>query len=404
MNRIISGPLALLVLCSVSFADGDLDDKARDAAIAKAIAYLDQNVTRLPESAGTPKKQFTYATTGLVYLMSGMSRTGKSRIAPIKKYLVRYVEEVEARLKDEANIAQRSGNFSSDKLIQYTWPVAMTGLFFGELHEHGLYQAEMKKMLPRVIAILDAAQQANGGWGHHVVQQARKERPPRIRGMVIAGGGYPDTLTAACNQVAITVGALQGVRGIRKSESIPRAIDYYREAQLSNGSYGYDASQRSAGQSKSNPSRTAGAVYAMLCLGMKRDKTVEKSIDYFMDEFAFLPEGHGSSTLNLWQGALACHALGKKQWKRFREEFEPRIIAKQDEKGHLACICEKRSFAATNDSDDPFKGRAGAFWTLGAKTYTTALHAYILLLDRGNLKLHTRAPTKRTTTKRRGRR
>ena len=54
---------------------------------------------------------------------------------------------------------------------------------------------------------------------------------------------------------------------------------------------------------------------------------------------------------------------------------------------------------ATNDSEDPFKGRAGAFWSVGAKTYTTALHAYILLLDRGNLKLHRQAGKKRTTTK-----
>ena len=393
MTRII---LPLLLLCPVSLAD----DAARDAAIKRAIAYLDKNVARMPDSAGTPRKQFTYATTGLVYLMSGQSRTGASRIAPIKKYLVRYVAEVEGRLKDDSNIAARSGNFSSNKLIQYTWPIAMTGLFFGELHEHGLYQAEMKKMLPRVIAILDAAQQKNGGWGHHVVLQEKTERAP-VPGMAFAGGGYPDTLTAACNQVAITLGSLRGVRGIKKSKSIAPAIDYYREAQLGNGSYGYDASQRSAGQSKSNPSRTAGAVYAMLCLGMKRDKTVEKSIDYFMDEFAFLPEGHGSSTLNLWQGALACHALGKQQWKRFREQFEPRIIANQDEQGHLACICEKRSFAATNDSEDPFKGRAGAFWSVGAKTYTTALHTYILLLDRGNLKLHKPAGKKRTTTKRR---
>ncbi|MHC4956303.1 MAG: prenyltransferase/squalene oxidase repeat-containing protein [Planctomycetota bacterium] len=263
-------------------------------------------------------------------------------------------------------------------------------------------------MLPRVIAILDAAQQADGGWGHHVVKNKRptreriRQRPGQM--IAMAGGGYPDTLTAAANTVAITLGSLRHMKAIKPSKSIAKGIEYYRMAQLPNGSFGYDATQRAAGMAKTNPSRTAGAIYAMHCLGMKRDKTFEKSVDYVMREFAFLPEGHGSSTLNLWQAAMACHALGKNEWKRFREAFEPRILAKQGEEGNLACICEERAFGATNDSKDPFGGRAGSFFTNGQRTYNTALHAYILLLDRGKLKLHKPAGKKRVTTKKRKRR
>jgi len=385
--------------------DAKPDDRARDGAISKAIAYLEKNVTRLPDVSGTPRKPFTYSVTGLVYLMSGTTRTGKSRIKPIKDYLVDYVEEVERRLKDPDAIAPRSGQFSSNKLIQYTWPIATAGLFFGELHERGLYKAEMKRVLPRVIAILDAAQQPNGGWGHHVVQQPRRKRaaPTVRRGMIIAmaGGGYPDTLTAACNTVAISVGSLRTIRGLASPRSIAKGIEYYRAAQLPNGSFGYDDSQRSAGMAKTNASRTAGAIYAMYCLGMPRDRQFEKSVDYMMREFEYLPEGHGSSALNLWQAAMACHALGKAPWKRFRESFEARIVANQDTEGHLACICEEKVFGATNDSKDPFGGRAGVRFTRGLKTYTTALHAYILLLDRGELKLHRPTGKKRVTTKRR---
>jgi len=400
--------LLLTALWTVASADEPMDDAKRDAAVAKAITYLDQHVPRLPDVSGTPRKPFTYSVTGLVYLMSDRTRTGKSRIKPIKEYLVAYVAEVERRLKDPQSIAPRSGQFSSDKLIQYTWPIATTGLFFGELHERGLYKAEMKKVLPRIVAILDAAQQPNGGWGHHVVQQARPERkqPEQRPGMqiAIAGGGYPDTLTAACNTTAITLGSLRHIKGIPVSRSIAQGIEYYRQAQLPNGSFGYDDSQRSAGAAKTNASRTAGALYAMHCLGMPRDRTFDKSLDYVLQEFEYLPEGHGSSSLNLWQASMAFHALGKREWKQFREAFEPRILAKQDEEGHLACICESKAFGATDDSKDPFGGRAGVRFSNGLKTYTTALHAYILLLDRGKLKLHQPVGKKRTTTKKRARR
>jgi len=392
----------LLLLAPLALAGESLNNKKRDAAIAKAIAYLEQNVSRLPDVSGTPRKPFTYSVTGLVYLMSDRTRTGKSRIKPIKEYLVDYVEEVERRLQDPDSIAPRSGNFSSNKLIQYTWPIATTGLFFGELHQRGLYQAEMKQLLPRVIAILDAAQQPNGGWGHHVVQQprAKREAPPQRPGVMIAmaGGGYPDTLTAACNTTAITLGSLRHIKGIPASRSLAKGIEYYRQAQLPNGSFGYDDSQRSAGRAKTNASRTAGALYAMHCLGMPRDRQFEKSVDYVMNEFDHLPDGHGSSTLNLWQAAMACHALGKREWKLFRESFEPRILANQDEDGHLACICDEKVFGATNDSKDPFGGRAGVRFAKGLRTYTTALHTYILLLDKGKLKLHRPVGRKRTTT------
>jgi hypothetical protein len=218
--------------------------------------------------------------------------------------------------------------------------------------------------------------------------------------IAMAGGGYPDTLTAACNTTAITLGSLRLIKGIPVSRSIDKGIEYYRQAQLPNGSFGYDDSQRSAGAAKTNASRTGAALYAMHCLGMPRDRVFEKSVDYVMSEFEYLPEGHGSSTLNLWQAAMAFHALGKREWKQFREAFEPRILAKQDEEGNLACICEGKAFGATDDSKDPFGGRAGTMFTDGIKTYTTALHAYILLLDRGKLKLERPVGKLRTTTKR----
>jgi hypothetical protein len=187
--------LSLLLLTSITFAS--------DAAAKKAIAFLEKQVTRLPDSSGTPRKQFVYATTGLVYLMDPNTRTGPSRIRPLKEYLVRYVDEVERRLKDPASLPERHGSFNSNNLIQYTWPLAQTLLFFGELKARGLYGAEMKRQIPRLVAILEKAQDANGGWGHGQVTGE--------------GGGYPSTLVAASNCVAIAIGSVSPEPALRRT-------------------------------------------------------------------------------------------------------------------------------------------------------------------------------------------
>lgn len=384
----------LLLLCAGVHA-GDTKTTVR-----KAIHFLETTVPRLPEVGGTPRKQFVYATTGLVYLMEQETRTGKDRIRPLKDYLARYADDVERKLKSPANRPPSFGLASSEYVTQYTWSIAQTLWFFGELHARGLYRAEMKKRIPRLVGILERAQRENGGWGHAQLsglppKRKGKEDDPVAR--VLAGmGGYPSTLVSASNCVAIALGS---VREIAPSDAIEKAREYYRKAQLSNGAFPYDPSQRSSGPAKTNPSRTAGSIYAMHCLGMPRDRAMEKSIDYIRREFAFLPEGHGSSSLNLFHAALCCHALGKKDWERFKEEFFGRIAEKQDKDGHLACICENRAFGATNDSKDPFGGRAPSFLGEAQRAYTTSLHTFILLLDRGTLKLHQPMKGRRVTTK-----
>lgn len=376
---VVRNILILLVLSSAALAKDD----TTTAAIRKAVAYLETNVTKLPESSGTPRKQFVYATTGLVYLMDPNTRTGASRIKPLKQYLVQYIGEVEKRLKDPQSLPERHGLFSSDNLVQYTWPIAQTLMFFGELRARGLYKREMNKQIPRLVAILAAAQETNGGWGHGKVRTK--------------GGGYPSTLLASANTVAIALGTVSP-----RSHTIEPARKYYLAAQLPNGSFAYDPSQRSAGRAMTNPSRTAASIYAMHCLGMRRDKAMEKSIDYVLKNFDFLAEGHGSSTLNLYQAALCFRALGKNEWKRFKTAYFPRIVNKQDKTGHLACICEEKVFGATNDSKDPFGGRAAMFMN-GQKAYTTSLHAFILLLDKNPPEQHTPMKKKRVTTPRRKR-
>jgi hypothetical protein len=84
-------------------------------------------------------------------------------------------------------------------------------------------------------------------------------------------------------------------------------------------------------------------------------------------------------------GALACRMLGDEEWKAFKEMYFPRIAAAQEKDGVLKCVCENKAFGVTCDSADPFGGIAA--FADQQKAYTTALHAFVLLLDRGQLKI-----------------
>jgi len=198
-------------------------------------------------------------------------------------------------------------------------------------------------------------------------------------------GGYPSTLVSSSNCVAIAVGLADAMEGHEREEAVRRARAYYRAARLPNGSFPYDPSQRQSGFAKTNAGRTAGALYAWHALGMERDDVFGGSVRYLMDNLEWVAEGHGSPCLNMFHGALACRMLGDDEWQRFREMYEARVIAAQEESGALKCICENKAFGVTCDSAERMGG-IGSFADQQA-AYTTALHAFVLLLDRGHLKI-----------------
>ena len=137
----------------------------------------------------------------------------------------------------------------------------------------------------------------------------------------------------------------------------------------------------------------------MHCLGMPRGRAFQGSVDYLEKNLEWVCEGHGSPCLNMLHGALACHRLGRDVWLRFRRKFETRIIAAQDDEGCLSCICENKAFGVTCDSKSPFANVG--FLRDGRRTYTTALHTFVLLLDRGNLQIIKRRKPGPATTPRR---
>jgi hypothetical protein len=79
--------------------------------------------------------------------------------------------------------------------------------------------------------------------------------------------------------------------------------------------------------------------------------------------------------------------------------YEPRIVAAQEASGVLRCVCEGKAFGVTCDSKSPFGGIA--VFADQQAAYTTALHAFVLLLDRGVLSiLDRRRPGPAITPKR----
>ena len=399
--------LPLLVLALVPAARAkepaaSPDDGARRQAIRKGIAYLDDRLFRLPRTSGTPRKPFTYAVAGLVHLMNAETRTGSARASPvarIRDHLVDWIDGVAERAAETDELPDAPGHFTSERLVQYTWPVAMTAWFFAELDLRGMATPSTRKALDRCVTVLVAAQQGDGGWGHHAwdagPEDERRESPldrfaPELRDrMRQAGGSYPTTLVSASNVVAIALGILDASgKHDDLAPCLERARTYFREAQLDDGSFPYDPSQRSALGSKTAVGRTAGAIVAWHCLGVRRDRAFRDATEYLLDKLEWIPEGHGSPCLNVMHGALACRLLGEETWRRFRELHEPAILEHQAEEGWLDCICEQRAFGVTCDS--PRAGQAMPGLSLGLtdgqRCYDTALHLFVLLIDRGNLK------------------
>lgn len=375
--------------------------KERDAAIARGIAYLDKTVFKLPDAAGTPRKQFTVAVTGLVALLAedARSRTARKKTDladKAKAYLDKYIKTVRKRTLDPTQLPRTADKLDSGQIMQYTWPCGMAGLFYGELHARGRRRAEAAATLRTIVDILEAAQAPNGGWGH---AQYRERGKPRGTSVMDGFGGYPDTLQATTNLIASTLAVVEPIAAPKRDDTLERAQAYFEYAELANGSFPYDPSQRSAQQDLTGVSRAAGAALAMHLLGVAWDDVgLSRALELVDEHFEYLPEGHGSSTFNLMLAAFVQRLRGPRAWMRFREAFFRRIVDAQAKDGSFECICRNLAFASTNDSN-PLGGKLkghGSFFADGTAAYVSAMHTLILLLDRTWPRLMPDPPAKDT--------
>ncbi|MCE9634605.1 MAG: hypothetical protein K8T90_02780 [Planctomycetes bacterium] len=359
---------------------------ARRAAIRRAVALLAAKAPGLADSEGTPRKPFTQATTGLVLLLDDATTETKSVLPELAASVARWLEKVERESRDQARLPETTGSFSSDRLIQYVWPTGQAALLFAEMDARGVHRDAARAGMRRCMTILGEARASNGGFGHGRQRPGGTStgRPtlPGLPGGLVVSGGYPETLIAATNVASIGLGAVAAVPGLPSVPDLEPTRRHYRDAQLRNGSFPYDTSQRSADLSKTNAGRTAGALAAMAALAMPRDATWKRASDYVIAETDWMAEGHGSPCLNLMHAALAFRLVGDDARTAFRDRFGPALVASQREDGTLPCPCGKRAFGVTCD-DPEATGLTLPAFAEPQRVYETALNAMTLLLLEG---------------------
>ena len=400
--------LLLLVLGPVAAAEEAQPEAApgwtvaqRDAALKKAFAYLDDNLWKL-NVGGSPRKPYAAAVAGWAYLLAG-ERGGKrlpsraKQLERIRDHLEQYLEQTERvydrRERDERRPPNRPPgmpDMSRMQATQFAWPLSMAAHFLAESMARGKNKRGSKALLKRIVAILERSQQPNGGWGHDDAQVPGLGIPDDV--MPIPGG-YPKTLLAATSCAASALGTAHRALKARQAESLAKAIGYYREAQSRDGSFPYDPSQKVPARMPRMPNgadpfvldraRTAGALFALYCLGVEGDdETATRAAELMEHSLADVSEGHGSATMALQFGALLARAQGDERWDAFRRIFFPRILAKQGDDGAFDCVCLHEAFGVTCDSEPP--GGLGGMpgYQQGTKVYVTAIHCLVLLLDR----------------------
>ncbi len=411
--------LALLIATTgtVAAQQAEPTPAARDAAIKKAMHYLDQEIWSLQEY-GSPIKQYAVGVAAWAYLLAGdrapKAKRLPSRTKPLKRmrgFLDRYVESVE---RDYARNDERErqnptspappgvgpGGMppmtreSAMRPKQYVWTLAMAAHFYAESVARGKKSGASKKRLKTTVKLLENAQQPNGGWGH---DDARRPGMglPAIR-IPKPGGGhfdYPGTLLAAANCALSGIGV--GHRALRSkgAESLARGRKYFGGAQNADGTYPYDPSQKHDVKTKTamaggiEVARTTGAVFALLCAGGDaKSAEVTNALAAVDASPELMAEGHGSASMALQFGALLSKARGEEAWKTFRRIYFPRILASQDDAGAFRCVCLNKSPGVTCDTDHSGGGGpGGGDYARQQEVYVTAIYTLILLLDRAKL-------------------
>jgi hypothetical protein len=373
--------------------------EARREGVRRAFAWLADHVSRLPDVQGTPQKPFTTAVAGLDFL-AGTGPTGipdgVERARRCRDTVIAWIDVVERRSKDVDALPTQFGAFDSAHLVQTTWVLGMACVFLSEGRARGAFGAESTAAIRRAVALLLDVQDANGGFGHHKMRatDAHGERPapagpPPRRGRALEDDGYPATLISCTNVAALGLAIAKG--GVGRADpaldaGLDRLVVHYQNAQLANGNFPYDTSQRSADLDRTGVGRTAGALAALYAIGVSRgDAWIAKSERFLDGGLAEVTEGHGSPALNVFLGEIAARERSPDAAAAYEAHYVPRILAKQAADGSLDCVCEGKVFGVTCDSPTAgvFDGMTPGVPMMedGQRAYVTALLLLPLLFD-----------------------
>jgi len=371
--------------------------EARDAALVKAFHFLDETIWHMPDG-GSPQRQYTMAVAAHAYLLAA-DRGGKRlpsrqrQVARMHDELVRYVDRVVDRI---AKVKQSDADLTfvqrlrrNSKTLQWTWVLGVAAPYFAESLARGKRSGECRRVLKKIVRILEASQQPGGGWGHDDARLIGTfEIPGKFR--------YPAEFVAPSYCALSALGIARRARGKKGDSSALRAgRAYFASGQSEDGTFPYAFRKlRPGAKPGMGPvavARTSGVAFALFCAGAKpTDPTAVKALRAIDGRPQFMAEGHGSATMALQFGGLLSRARGDRAWSAFRSMYFPRILAAQEKSG--AFLCVSTGVIGSNDETRP-RLPAGLRDSVPsgiklpdrnprAEPYVTAIHSLLLLLDR----------------------
>jgi hypothetical protein len=220
-------------------------------------------------------------------------------------------------------------------------------------------QPEVATRLEEMRDAIVANQEPSGGWAHG----PRNELPYPLDYAELAVVG--DLLLAS-------LGEIQRAGIEIPKEPVGRAIAYLEETSDGGGGIGY--STRPGQKGMGDAGRTAGALFAMARLGLTKKPLYKKLAGYLRRHLERLPGGHVSPDMHLLFGALACHELGKKDWKAYAQAFRIEILSLANGDGTFG----------VRPADTSRSGLGNTDRTMGP-AWRTATFALILSLPLGHL-------------------
>ncbi len=394
-----------------SRADADVTPKERDAALKKCFKYLDERLWKMTEY-GSSRKFYSAAMAGWAYLICSAKPKEGSKLPSRAKEIKRIAELLDgyadrvrrAYDQDDKKQKKKKGDKPAGRAsmfgrtAQYVWNLGVSAHFFAARFARRKSRGPSKRSLKTIVKLLEACQQENGGWGH---DDARREGMglPAIKIPKPGGGSfkYPGTLLGAGNCALSGIGAARAVLGGAPTRAMERGREHFLRSQNGSGTFPYDPSQQHGGgddeagaghagyADRIGVARTSGSVLALLLSGLKPNhKAITRAINQIDAHPEWLGDGHGSAAMALGFSAILASARGEKAWNVFRKTYFRKILEHQQEDGGCNCVCNK-SPGVTNDTES-IKGMNMPGWVEGGRIYVTAIHAFILALDRNPVK------------------
>ncbi|MBI4568140.1 MAG: hypothetical protein HY719_07060 [Planctomycetes bacterium] len=329
------------------------------AVIARGLSWLadaqqsDGSYRNATNLGGNDARVVMSSLAGLCFIGAGNTPTRGPYAQNVQKCMEYVLKTVGQK---EAGGFGGMGGMGGGNWNQENWQLAYAPIFLSELAHHH----QDTRLLGKVKEIIDkliANQEASGGWAH--------------------GPGGPNALGYVELEI-VSNWALSGI-GMAKAHGIKvpdaplgKALDWIEATSPGDGGVGYSTRP---GQVFGDPGRTAGAIFAITRLDGESWGFFPKMKTYYSKNYKDLAEGHVSPVMHVLQGALASHAMGAAEYKKWWDAYRGYIMVSRWSDGSLLSRPSKESLQMGRATDLDM----GACWT-------TPNLLLAMLLDAGNFK------------------